>query len=167
MEVFCKYEAYEYFEDLKKQIQGEIPVISDDTIQNTDIEELKNYYFEKWKIQPLSLFLDELNPILTEEKVKRYSEHYRTDEKFYYCDGYKITYTIPFDGDNRLFNVKPSTRILQRFHVSDIKKSTDEEYGSITYAIEFTKQEIEASNLFLAKSGVSLPSISCFVKSKA
>jgi hypothetical protein len=146
MEVFDKNEAYEYFNKLKKLIQEEISTISDDTIQNTDIEELKNYYFEKWNIQPISLFLDELNPELTEEKVKRYSSHYRTNDDFYYCDGYKITYNIKFDGDNRLFHVIPSTRFSQRFHVLHIEDSTEEKYGIITYAIEFTKQEIEGKD---------------------
>lgn len=146
MEVFDKYEAYEYFDNLKKRIQEEISSVSDDTIQNTDIEELKAYYFEKWKIQPLSLLLDELNPELTEEKVKKYSGHYRTNDDFYYYDGYKITYNIKFDGDNRLFHVIPSSRILQRFHVLYIEDSTDEKYGIITYALEFTKQEIEGKD---------------------
>ena len=69
MEVFSKYDADEYFNNLKKRIQEEISTLSDNKIQDTDVEEWKDYYFEKWKIQPISLFLDELNPILTEEKV--------------------------------------------------------------------------------------------------
>jgi hypothetical protein len=143
MEVFDKYDADEYFNNYRKRIQEEISTISDDTIQNTDIEELKDYYFEKWRIQQLSLLLDELNPELTEEKVKRYSGHYRTNDDFYYYDGYKITYSIKFDGDNRLFSVIPSSRFSQRFHFLHIENSTNEKYGIITYALEYTKQEID------------------------
>jgi len=146
MEVFSKIEAYEYFENLKKKIQEEISTISDDEIQNTDKEELYNYYFEKWKMQPLTLFLEELNPVLTEEKVKRYSGRYRTDEEFCYYDGYKITYNINFDGDNRLFDVIPSTRFMQIHRVSSVQKSTNEKYGIITYIIDYTKQEIEGKD---------------------
>ena len=145
MEVFDKYDANEYFNKLKKLIQEEISTVSDDTIQNTDIEELKSYYFEKWKIQPISLFLDELSPELTEEKVKRYT-HYRTNDEVNYYDGYKITYSIKFDGDNRLFHVIPSSRFSQRFHVLHIEDSKEEKYGIITYAIEFTKQEIDGKD---------------------
>jgi len=143
MEVFGKYEADEFFNKFIEQIKEEISRISDDTIQNTDIEELKDYYFEKWKIQPISLFLDELNPIPSEGKVKRYTNHYMTNDDFYYYDGYKIIYSIPFDGDNRLFDVIPSSIFSQRFHVSHIEYSTDEKYGIITYTLEYTKQEID------------------------
>lgn len=143
MELFAKYEANSYFNNLKNKIQEEISSISDDTIQNTDIDELYNYYFENRKIQPISLFLDDLNPVLTEEKVKRYTGHYRTSDDCIYLDGVKITYSIQFDGDNRLFDIEPSLHFMQRFHVQYIEKSTEEKYGIITYIMEFTNQEIE------------------------
>jgi hypothetical protein len=146
MELFAKYEAHEFFEKIKKSIQEEISSLSDETIQNTDIEELKNYYFESRKIQPISLFLDELNPILTEEKLKRRSEHYRTNDDFCYYDGFKIIYSIQFDGDNRLFDIQPSKFFTQRFFVSNIEKANDEKYGVITYVIEYTKQEIQGKD---------------------
>jgi hypothetical protein len=157
MEIFGKYEAYDFFNNLKKRIQEEISSISDDTIQNTDIDELKYFYIEKWKIQPLILFLDEINPVLTEGKVKRYTALYRTNDGYAECDGYILTYTIQFDGDNRLFDLTPSLRFPQKYHVKYIEKSSDEKYGIITYELNYTKQEIEG-RLILQENSLTLPS---------
>lgn len=60
-------------------------------------------------------------------------------------DGYKITFTIPFDGDEDLLDLRPSSYYMQSFPVDRVISPTDDEYGKIIFSLEYTKSELQRS----------------------
>ena len=60
-------------------------------------------------------------------------------------DGYKITFTIPFDGDKDLLDLRPSTFYMQSFPVDRVIAPTDDDYGKIIFSLEYAKSELQRS----------------------
>lgn len=58
-------------------------------------------------------------------------------------DGYKITFTIPFDGDKDLLDLRPSTFYMQSFPVDRVIAPTDDDYGKIIFSLEYAKSELQ------------------------
>ena len=146
VELFAKYESFAFFETLKTNVREEIKSLSDESILYTDNEELKNYYFENNKIQPISIFLDNKTKKLGKTKVGRYGCGYRTSgssDEINYYDGFIVTFEIPFDGDNRLLYLHPSRYFMQRFNVNDIINANNDEYDKIIYLLDYTQYELK------------------------
>jgi hypothetical protein len=145
-ELFREKDTDVFFQNLIDEIRNRIDQFPDEKILNTDIDELTNYYSENNKIQPIVLFLDNITPELTETKIETNSSGYRTnqyDSQIYYTDGYKITYSIPFDGYSQLLYLCPAERILQRYFVDSIKSGNDTEYGMIIFSLTYKKHEMQ------------------------
>ena len=67
---------------------------------------------------------------------------------------YRVTFTIPFDGDKNLLDLRPSTFYMQSFPVDRVVAPTEDDYGKILYSMEFPKKELqgkENSNEFVQK----------------
>lgn len=145
-ELFANGETSATLRAYAGELECEIKGLSNEKVLGGDLDEWVNYYFEEYKIQPISLYMENVSQILSETKVKQYNPFSRNDgyePEYYMIDGYKITFTIPYDGDNELLFLRPSTFFLSRFPVEDLTKSTDKSYGEIIFALEYTKQELE------------------------
>jgi len=145
VELFAEKESFEYFETLKVRLRNEISSLPDEKIIGMDIVEWTDYYFEKWKIQPISLFLENITQSLSETTIEEFEHGYRTNqyEKPKICyEGYKITFDIPYDGNNDLLYITPSTRYTSVFRVDDIKKGNASTYDSIVISLTYKKQDL-------------------------
>ena len=146
VELFAKSETSATFRAHTDKLISEINVFSDEKILGANIDEWINYYFDEYKILPITLFLDNVSQTLTETKVEKYNPWYKTDpyeSKTFKIDGFKITFTIPFDGDDGLLLLRPSRYYMKTFSADRIIKGDDTSYGSIIISLEYTKQELE------------------------
>jgi len=149
VELFARGDVRPTFEAHKKKLSEEIEKFSDEKILGADFNEWTNYFFDTYKIQPICLFLDNTSQTMSETKVERNHPFYRRnpyEPQICYVDGYKITYTIPFDGDSSLFFLRPSRYYLSSFFVDTIRNGTDSACGNIVFSLEYTKQELEGKD---------------------
>ena len=146
VELFAKSETSATFRSRTEKLTKEIASFGDDKILGADFGEWVHYYFEKYKIQPIILYIDNVSQSLSETKVEKsnffYRKHDPLEPKTFSVDGYKITFTIPFDGDSDLLYLRPSTHYLSTFRVDSICPSSDISCGNIILSLEYTKEEL-------------------------
>jgi hypothetical protein len=145
MEFFCSKDARTYFGSLYKELENEVARMSDSEITSCDFHEWVDYLISKYSVTPLVLFETSIEHKLCETKVKKANpfrgNSYQPD--YYEIDGVCITYKIPYDGDPDLFGFQPSTRILTRFSANNFNRPREEECGSFTLELSYTKQELQ------------------------
>lgn len=141
--------------NLKIQIKKDIESFSDEKIINSDLEEWLVYLVDKYSIEPIELYLDDISQELSRTKVKKYNHFYQSggyEPQFYSIDGYKITFSIPFVGDSDLLYMKPSTFYLTSFIVDNICVPKEDTVGVIKLSLEYPISEIkekENLNIFI------------------
>jgi hypothetical protein len=131
-----------------ESLNKEIGKFTDDQIINADFDEWVNYFFDRHKIEPIVLYLEEIRPDISETTIERRNPFYDGrifEQKMHYSDGYKISYVIPFSGDYRLLYSKPSSFYANKFSVDEIKESDECSYGEITFSIDYQKAELSGS----------------------
>lgn len=141
------------------EIKKEIDKLSNEVICSTDMDELEEYYVAKYQIEEIDLLKDNITKELSETKVKVYNHFYRGgyrdfEPEYYMIDGYRVIFTIPFDGDKNLLDLRPSSFYIQSFPVDRVIAPTENDYGKILYSLEFPKKELqqkENSNDFVEK----------------
>jgi hypothetical protein len=146
VELFAKGDTSATFRAHTDKLIGIINGFSDEKILGADFDEWTNYYLHEYSIQPITLFLDSVTQTLTETKVEKHNPLHRTDPyeaKTFHIDGFKITFTIPFDGDDGLLYLRPSRYYMTTFSVDRIVRGDDSSLGSIIFSLEYTKQELE------------------------
>ena len=125
-------------------IKGEIEILTNSQILGSDLEELKEYYYDKYEIEPIELFMDSIDQDIKEIKIKQPNPFFRSyqdpyDPEFFTRDGYEVIYNIPFVGDVDLLYLKPSIYLLTRFPIRAVNSNTSE----IVFSLEFEKNEFE------------------------
>lgn len=146
MELFAKQEAQKYFANRTHDMCDSIARMSDEKILGADIDEWVLYYFDSYKLQPITVYLDNATPNLDETTIEQNNMFYSRNDPYeprtYKIPGYKITFDIPFEGERDLFFLKPSRWIMLRFDVDSIIGSSGEELGKIIFVQKFFKQDM-------------------------
>ena len=150
MNLFEKGETTSWFRAISDNIRDEINKLTNAEICNTDLGDLAEYYFAKYQIEEIQIFTENITKELTETKLQRYNQFYRPGysefgSQYHMLDGYKITFTIPFDGDKDLLDLRPSTFYRQSFPVDRVIAPTDDDYGKIIFSLEYAKSELQRS----------------------
>lgn len=148
MNLFEKGETTSWFRAISDNIRDEINKLTNAEICNTDLGDLAEYYFAKYQIEEIQIFTEIITKELTETKIQRYNQFYRPGysefgSQYHMIDGYKITFTIPFDGDKDLLDLRPSTFYMQSFPVDRVIAPTDDDYGKIIFSLEYAKSELQ------------------------
>ena len=148
MNLFEKGETTSWFRAISDNIRDEINKLTNAEICNTDLGDLAEYYFAKYQIEEIQIFTENITKELTETKIQRYNQFYRPGysefgSQYHMIDGYKITFTIPFDGDKDLLYLRPSTFYMQSFPVDRVIAPTDDDYGKIIFSLEYAKSELQ------------------------
>lgn len=145
MELFRAQELQNYFQSLKNNMESEISKISDSEIVSCDIQEWTEYLVNKYSLIPITLFETNIEQSLCETKVKKINPFrgcsYEPD--YFEEDGVVISFKIPFDGNQELLEMQPSSFILSRFPVSGFINPNESECGSFCIELEFTKNELQ------------------------
>ena len=122
--------------------------ISDQQITSCDLDEWADYFYSKYFIDPIILYEDNIEQTVAETSIKQYNPWYRYDisyeEKFFDVEGYRIEFRIPYDGDQNLLFLQPSTRVVSQFPVLSVSNPQGEELGYITISLEKTKTDMKS-----------------------
>ena len=141
----CKLSLYESTSAFTYSMEMEVEKMSDSEIVSCNFDEWANYLATKYSVIPISIFETNIERRLTEAKVKRANPFrgapYERD--YFEVDGVRITFKIPYDGEPKLFEVRPSTFIMSRFSTRSFVAPHEENCGSFTLEFEYTKQELQ------------------------
>ena len=143
-EFFSDIDARAYFDSIYSKIKSEIECLSDSDILSQDLPDLANYFVDKYILVPITVFETNIQRDLYETKVKKRNPFrgHLYENDYFEVDGVRVTFTIPFDGNPDLFFVKPSNFMLSTFSASDFIAPKDDNCGSFTLSLEFTKEEL-------------------------
>lgn len=159
MYLFERGETTASFKATLDSIKRNIDNLSNEKICGMDIDELEEYYVTENRIEEIQLFKDNITKELSETKIKEYNHFYQRgyeelEPQYYLIDGYVVTFTIPFDGDENLLYLRPSCFYMSKFEVDNVIPPTESDYGKIIISIKFKKRELqenENSNEYVQK----------------
>ena len=149
IELFSNCETTTYFDRKIDEIKSKINNFSDEEILCMNFNEWINYFLDEYKIQPITLFIENISRDISSTKVKPPNSSYRIsineyESGLYDIDGYKVTFNIPFDGNTELLYLKPSKWFLSKFFVENILYNNNDNYHFIVFTFSDTKQELES-----------------------
>lgn len=138
------------FKAVFDKIKQEIENLSNETICGSDLEDLVDYYVSNNQIEEIEILKDNITKDVSETKIKEYNHFYHGgndpyEPEYYSRDGYKATFTIPFDGMADLLTLRPSSFYMMRFAVDCFISPTESEYGKILISFDFKKKELQES----------------------
>lgn len=151
MELFNREDISLFMNQRYKELTAEIQNIPDKDILGLDMEEFKKYYYDKYYIQPINILNDKITNNIEKTKIEKYNPFYGSfsyglEQKTFLVDGYKINYSIPFEGNPRLLYLEPTMRIMTTFEVDKIENENSKEYlPSILFSINIDAKELESS----------------------
>lgn len=158
MELFNSTESRIFFSNIQNNLSNEISQMSDDNILSADFNDWISYYQSKYELNPIIFFEENIENDLKEEKLKRYNYWHKQipyEPEYHIIDGYRLTFKIPFDGNENLFNIRPSTFIMSTFQIDQLVAPKHDNVGFIKMSLEFTKQELTSQSdmkSFVSKS---------------
>ncbi|MEG1481785.1 hypothetical protein [Clostridium sp.] len=148
MQLFNRERTSDYIPRQNLNIKNEIEKLSNEEICNSNLEDLHEYFYDRFKFNLIEIEAD-INFIThdaQETKIKQYNQWYGRgaygEKEYYLVDGYKIIYTIPFEGDVDLLYLQPSTSIMCTFEVDNIINPTDEKEGQIIFSETYERNFI-------------------------
>lgn len=146
MYLFEKQRTTDFLRAISQRIVSNIEKLTDEEICNTDLDELEEYYVSENQIEEIEIFKDHIENDLSETKIKVDNPLYRngsSEWQYFSIDGFKVTFMIPFDGDENLLYLTPSKYYISNFPVDRVVSPTKSEYGKIVISLEFKKKELQ------------------------
>lgn len=138
----------DYLRKLYEELEGEIDSFADEKIVNCDVDEWTEYLTEKYRVEPISFYVDYATRSIQKTQIKRNNPwgHFGDvygEPQFYMVDGCNIDYKVPFSGDDVLLKCTPSTYIMTSFEIFGFQKPSNTDYGFITIRLSYTNQEMK------------------------
>lgn len=134
--LFLEYELRTVMDSQEQQMVEAIDSMDTATLLNTSVDSLCDYYESEYKVEIPELQLDDITVEqaetrvdISQDKMRNVSDRSRPA----YVPGVRITFSVPFDGDTKVFNYRPSTfsSVLPRANVRT--KEIDFPYDLLTY----------------------------------
>lgn len=152
MKLFNDQTTSNFIKEQENDIINTIKDLSDDEIMTRDLNELKNYFYDKFYIEPITVFKDNITSQIAKSQKEEHNPLYSMnisiyeEESYYFVDSYKITYSIPFSGRIALLYLKPSMSILSRFEIDRIENSNPDCYPCIICSININQKKLESKD---------------------
>lgn len=146
MKFFTGKEVSDFVKGIHEKMKQEVFALKDSEILTCDFEQLVDYLESKYYIEPIKLFESDIDKTMSETKVKWYNQWTRTssyEPEYYMIDGYCITFAIPFDGNEKLLQLLPSTFIMTSFEVASMQGPYNNSCGSFSLEFCYTAQELQ------------------------
>lgn len=147
---------YQYTRDFAikntESLDSEISRMSDNDILMLDINELMEYYYDKYSIETISLFKNDIISTIEETKIEEanpFYGYYSTidfEPKTFKVEGYKINYKIPFSGNSDLLYLKPTKSILTSFEIDMIDNKNKEVLPMICYSMDLKRADLDGKD---------------------
>ena len=147
MNLFSGGEVRVYTRQKYEDLEQDVLRISDQEIISADLDAWADYMESKHRIDSITVYEDHVEQSLAETKIKKYnifSKHDPYEPEYYLMDGYRVTFTIPFDGDARLLQLRPTRCILINFPVERLYEPKGKNTGSIVLCAEILKSEMKS-----------------------
>jgi len=153
--LFSKYDLSDVLRATEKKIFEEIDAIEGNRLLNTSVDDLCDYFEQKYKGEVPQLKENEIT--VDQKEVKRPP----------YAAGTAVTFFVPFDGDAELFRCRPSTFTVSfpRASISQIelvltypctthdaaavKSEFDKDLSEIRQFLEWIKHDVSSFNASL------------------
>ena len=150
----------DYLRKLYGELESEIDSFADEKIVNCDVDEWTEYLTEKYRVEPISFYVDYATRSIQKTQIKRNNPwgHFGDvygEPQFYMVDGSNIDYKVPFSGDDVLLKCTPSTYIMTSFEIFGFQKPSNTNYGFITIRLSYTNQEMKGFGDNLEEKGNS------------
>lgn len=150
MELFNNKYTRDFTAQNTEELTREINNIPDNDILTLDLNELADYYFDKYSVNPIQLYKNEIISTIEEVKIEETNPFYdcystiEFEHRTFKVDGYRVNYKIPFDGNTNLLYLQPSMSILTKFEVDRIDSNSNSGYlPSICYSISLKRSELD------------------------
>lgn len=124
--LFNDYDLWTVLENQKTQIGKAVSEVPSERLSTFELEELVSQLKEKLQIAPIVLLEEKISVDQKETRVDvRYDvrRFIRDSSRPFYVEGTKITYYLPFTGDESLFECRPNQYILNPPRTTTIKKN--------------------------------------------
>lgn len=109
--LFNDYDLRRVIENHEKAMNEEIAGIEGGRLLNTSVEELVNYFREKYTLVAPSLLEDKITVDQNESQIdvsRDHNRHIWDRSEPYHITGTQIEFFIPYEGDSDLLRCKPS-----------------------------------------------------------
>ena len=103
--LFSKYDWFSVQEHQKKQLANEVASMEGNRLLNTSVDDLCDYFEEKYRVNVPSLRESDIVADQKEIKIDVSRDRSRSSN----IPGTAIEITVPFDGDAEAFNIQPTT----------------------------------------------------------
>lgn len=146
VKLFSSKDVCVYTNEILSRMKTEIEAFTDEQIMSCSLEEWANYYSEAYRIQPITVYKNNITKNIDKQQVQIYNGWSRIDPyetKYFNVDGCYIDYSIPYDGDSMLLRLKPSTRILDTFTVENVEEPSKENCGIITFRMVYVISDLK------------------------
>ncbi len=110
--LFHQFDLRAVLETQGKNMVIEIDALSENQLLNTPVEDLCNYFVEKYTLVPPKININGIQADYGDAKIdvsRRFEYATFGNEGPVYVTGTKLTFYIPFEGDPNLFKCRPST----------------------------------------------------------
>ena len=141
--LFNKEECGNFFNRMKMELSSRIDGLSNNEIINGDLNKWSEYFYDIYKVEPIDLFIDEIEKTNYGKKVESYGNGVSSRSNIVMVDGYELNFTIPFDGDENLLYLRPSKCYSIYSKVALVKQPTETEKGKIIIALKYRTQELD------------------------
>jgi len=142
----------EYLEGYKNDLLLEIASISDEKIMRSDFEGWIDYFFDKYAISTIVLHEEHLSRVMIETQEEKSNPFYNQlpfTQQYYSVDVYKITYKIPFEGDEKLLNLHPYTYVkFIDFNDASFERTKKDECAILSVDLSLEKKEFDGKEDF-------------------
>lgn len=148
-ELFGQQTTGEYLKNYINELLHEIASISDEKIMRSDFEGWIDYFFEKYSIATIVLHEEQISRDMIatqEEKSNPFYGQVPYTQQYYSVDVYKITYKIPFEGDEKLLNLHPYTYVkFIDFNNASFERALKDEWAILSVDLLLEKKEVDGS----------------------
>jgi hypothetical protein len=113
--LFATYDWHSVQENQKRQLEKDVKELVDNRILNTPVEDLCDYLEEKHKVNVPALKKDQIVADQNEVQIDVSRDPMRAvfdRSNPFYIGGTKISISIPFEGDDDVFKIRPTTFTL-------------------------------------------------------
>ena len=164
MRLFNDQTTSDFIKEQEDDIIDTIERLSDNEIMTRDLNELKDYFYDKFYIEPITVFMENITSQITKSQIEEFNPFYSMnvfdyEKPYYVVDSYKITYSIPFSGKIGLLYLQPSTFILSKFEIDRIENSKSDCFPCIICSININQKTLESKEeprTFLEKLNIPL-----------
>lgn len=110
--LFHQYNLSSVVQNQERNMASEIDGLPESRLLNTPVDDLCNYFAEKYSIEPPEINEAGIQADYSDAKVdvsRRFEYAVFDSSQPAYVTGTKLTFYVPFDGDSNLFKCRPAT----------------------------------------------------------